>query len=517
MKKEKTILLIDGTSMLVDAYKESCPVDIVNAKSIEEKEKIFNSLEKNKDGLYIGAVRGFFSTILDSIDKINPTHIVVVWGTSRKTNIRKEFYSGYKADDNTMNAPLREQFKTAQVLLSPLVKQYTSKKYEAIDLIATISKKFYKEANIKILARNSNYLQLVSIADVYIKSTKANELNAEFEVNLDTVPLDCFRYDSKNISFVKGLSPDEVIEYNALVGSPSSGIPGVKGIGSATALPLIQKYHNLENIYSEIYNNDHKKLAKLWKDSLSIRNPINKLLLDSENAFISRQLCTAIDDVIGINDNLECYSKIITRDNAAKELKRVGLLSRHIWRGEEESLISLVEHLDINSDSSKDTPFFQGLNMDCEYYDDVEDSSYDINSTPIIESCDYYSMSSISLNSFDENDYIDNDDIEYDDNYNCDIQESDNCDEEYNGNDMVNSTKVEALTLIETLIIKKYLCNHCGKIVTIVGDSMPNFCVHCGIKQGSSQSEVKIDNLEDTNCTLNDIEKKNNIKEFLVV
>lgn len=515
MKKEKTILLIDGTSMLVNAYKESCPVEVVNAKTVEQKEKSFELLEKNEDGLYIGAVRGLFSTILDAIDKINPTHIVVVWGTSRRTNVRKEFYSGYKADDNAMNEPLKEQFKTAQVLLSPLVKQYTSKKYEAIDLIATISKKFYKEADIKILARNSNYLQLASIADVYIKSIKANELNEEFEVNLDTVPLDCFRYDSRNISIVKGLRADEVIEYNALIGNPSSGIPGVKGVGSVTALALIKRYGKLENIYNAIDDNDNKELARLWKDSLGIRNPIKKLILDKENAMISRKLCTAIDDVIGIDDNIECYSKFITRDNTAKELKKVGLLARHIWHGEAEILSSLVEHLDINSNQIEEIPFFEGLNMNCEYYDSIEDCSYDSKIEPIDEEDDCYSPVFITSDTFEDEDYIDDAHIEYEDDYEIEGYVGNN--EEYINNDANNLKKVESLTLIETIIIKKYLCNHCGNIITIVGESTPKFCVECGKKQESLQCDVEIDNLEDTNCTLKDIARRNNVKESLVV
>lgn len=515
MKKEKLILLIDGTSMLVNAYHESCPVEVINAKSVEEKGKAFELLEKNEDGLYIGAVRGLFYTILDAIDKINPTHIVVVWGTSRKTNIRKELYSDYKADDSVMDEPLREQFKTAQVLLSPLVKQYTSKQYEAIDLIATISKKFYKEADIKILARNSNYLQLASIADVYIKSSKSYKLNEEFEVNLDTVPLECFKYDARNVRIVKGLGADEIVEFNALVGSSSSGIPGVKGVGIVTALPLIKKYHKLEDIYNMIDNYDNKELAKLWKDSLGIRNPINKLILDRENAFLSRKLCTAIDDVMGVDDNIECCVKFITRDNTAKELKRVGLLSRHIWRGESEILSSLVEHLNISSNDSKDTPFFDGLNVDCEYYDNIEDCSYEINTTPVMEDVDCYALEFMSSENCNDEDYIDEFNMEYEDN--CDIEDSIDDDREYINDIVDNVNKTETLTLIETLVIKKYLCNHCGNVITIVGGSTPKFCIECGQKQNDIRREVNIDNLEDTRCTLKDIKRRNNIESKLIV
>ena len=120
MNEKNNIVIIDGTSILVDAYYNSLTDELLRCKTSTEREQFFDKLEKNRNGKYIGAVRGLFSVILDAVDKMNPTHLAIVWGTSRKSNIRKKIYSGYKSDDNHMDQPLREQFKTSQILLSPI-------------------------------------------------------------------------------------------------------------------------------------------------------------------------------------------------------------------------------------------------------------------------------------------------------------------------------------------------------------------------------------------------------------
>ena len=50
--------------------------------------------------------------------------------------------------------------------------------------------------------------------------------------------------------------PKELIEVKALMGDSSDNIPGIKGIGEKTALSLVSKYHNIDNIFSNISNLD---------------------------------------------------------------------------------------------------------------------------------------------------------------------------------------------------------------------------------------------------------------------
>ena len=75
-----------------------------------------------------------------------------------------------------------------------------------------------------------------------------------------------------------------MIDYLALIGDSSDNIPGVKGIGPKTALPLIQQFGSLENIY--------KNIDKIEKPGTK-----KKLEESKENAFLSKELATIYCDV----------------------------------------------------------------------------------------------------------------------------------------------------------------------------------------------------------------------------
>ena len=45
-----------------------------------------------------------------------------------------------------------------------------------------------------------------------------------------------------------GVSPDKIIDVQALAGDSSDNVPGVPGIGVKTAAELINRYGNLDNL-----------------------------------------------------------------------------------------------------------------------------------------------------------------------------------------------------------------------------------------------------------------------------
>lgn len=529
MIKNNKVVIIDGTALIVDAYFNSMPEELAKAQTIEEKIEAFDALEKNCNGKYIGAVRGLFSVILDTVDRINPTHIAVVWGTSRKSNIRKEIYGGYKSDNSAMDEPLREQFKTAQALLAPLVKQFTSNKYEAIDLAGTLADKFKDKAQVTIVARNNNYLQLCDIADVCIKTPRAESLIEKYCLNSGEIPTGFFKYNKDTVKYVKDLEPSQILGYNALVGVPSSGVPGVKGVGAATALPIIKKYSTIDNLYNDIDNIEYNELQSMWKE-LGLRNNINKLANDRDNAFISRDLLKINKDVFVNNEDLEGIQNSLTFKSVARELNKVGLLIRMPVgvTVEDNSHIrfrDLLEDTDINSFDDTSIPFgavqesgnIIGLRGEEEYIDTL-----DVEFMESEEDC--YILKAVGNISVDDNS-LDLDDcwdtINYDDDYYGDDSEDedDYIDEggEYCEFETVsqNYHNIDlnyepSISLVETIVIKKYKCNVCGNVFTLQGDVNVKFCVCCGNPQ-SNNVEPRIDNLETTGCNLDDIKIKENL------
>ena len=101
------------------------------------------------------------------------------------------------------------------------------------------------------------------------------------------------------------LTPEQFVDYLAVVGDKADNIPGVNRVGPATIVPLLQKYQTLDAVYNVIHdavkNNNTEALYATWKSKLGIKtNPINLLLKDENNAYLSRKLAkieTNIEDV----------------------------------------------------------------------------------------------------------------------------------------------------------------------------------------------------------------------------
>ncbi|MGL4786447.1 MAG: DNA polymerase I, partial [Cetobacterium sp.] len=81
-----------------------------------------------------------------------------------------------------------------------------------------------------------------------------------------------------------GVKPKMIPDLFGLIGDTSDGIPGVRKIGSKKAIPMLEKYGNLEGIYENI-----DSLTELPGIGKSL---VNNLIEDRELAFISRELAT---------------------------------------------------------------------------------------------------------------------------------------------------------------------------------------------------------------------------------
>ena len=80
-----------------------------------------------------------------------------------------------------------------------------------------------------------------------------------------------------------GVTPEQVVDYKALVGDTSDNIPGVKGIGEKTAITLLAEYQTLDGIYEHI-------------DQIKGRAQ-TALMADKENAYMSQDLARIVTDL----------------------------------------------------------------------------------------------------------------------------------------------------------------------------------------------------------------------------
>jgi DNA polymerase-1 len=150
-----------------------------------------------------------------------------------------------------------------QVLNIPI---YILPKYEADDIIGTaVREAAGKGLESFVFTPDKDFNQLVSDK---VKVVRPGKTADEIVV-----------FDVKKVKDEFGFEPKQMIDYLALIGDSSDDIPGVPGIGPKTAIPLIQKYHSVENIYKHIDEIDKESIKK-------------KLLEGKENAILSRDLAT---------------------------------------------------------------------------------------------------------------------------------------------------------------------------------------------------------------------------------
>lgn len=91
---------------------------------------------------------------------------------------------------------------------------------------------------------------------------------------------------------MKGLLPEQVVDYLALVGDASDNVPGCPGVGEKTALKLLGQYKNLDGIYAAA----HADPSQFCKDTGSQRL-CTRLLENEEQVRLARRLVTLFRNV----------------------------------------------------------------------------------------------------------------------------------------------------------------------------------------------------------------------------
>jgi DNA polymerase-1 len=224
----------------------------------------------NSRGEETSAVFGFLNTMLGLISSCRPDYLAVIFDTPAKT-FRHEKFSEYKANREEPPESLIEQLKVIYTALETMkIPQFSLERFEADDLIATISRKLENDVPVRIISGDKDLLQLVTDRIHVIRPGRTNVLEKEV--------------DPDGMVESMGLRADQIVDYLALMGDTSDNVPGVRGIGQKTALKLMQEHESLDALYDNLE-------AVL---SQSVRK---KLEEGRASAFLSRELITLDDDV----------------------------------------------------------------------------------------------------------------------------------------------------------------------------------------------------------------------------
>ena len=341
------LLLIDGSSLLSTQYYGNLPREIMFAKTTEEREAFYGKIMQTSMGVYTNAIYGFMRTFLKILREQKPTHVAVTWDLSRDT-FRREIDSDYKGTRGETPSPLKEQFKLCQEILDKMnVMQFMDKKYEADDFCGSIASKLEDDIPVRILTKDTDYLQLVSEKTklwlMFTTQDKADDLFKKYEIKkaVANIPDKSFELTPELVKSEYGIKPEQVADLKSLVGDKSDNIKGVAGVGEASAVPLINEYGTVENLYDHIRDLDkkqEKEIKDYWKTKLGIkRSPLSYLLKTSDtevvgekSAMISKKLAIIKRDIDLGDINKDSLKLNINVEEGNKEFKKLEFKSLNL-------------------------------------------------------------------------------------------------------------------------------------------------------------------------------------------
>lgn len=214
---------------------------------------------------------GFTNTLIDLINKENPSHIAVAFDTHAPTERHSDFLD-YKANrEDTPEDILSALPDIKRIIQGFHIPVIESDGYEADDIIGTLAlEAAQKGYTVFMVTPDKDYGQLVSDRIFIYKPPymgKKEEIIGPKEV--------CEKWDICSVS--------QVVDMLGLMGDSVDNIPGVPGIGPKSAASLLKTYGTLEKVLEEAANIRGKQGEKIQEFR--------------EQAILSKKLATIITNV----------------------------------------------------------------------------------------------------------------------------------------------------------------------------------------------------------------------------
>lgn len=231
--------------------------------------QVFHALPEmtSPSGEPVGAVHGFVRDMVEILENHRPTYLFVAFDPPGET-FRHQQYEQYKADREEVPADLRPQIATTQRMLAAMdIPVLMLQGYEADDVLATVA----REAEARnlmcfLVTGDKDCRQLITDRVKMLNIRKGQILDAEALME------------------DWGVRPDQVVDFQSLVGDKVDNVPGVPLIGPKIARELLEKYETLDNVL------DHA-------EEVSGKKRRENLINGRESALLSRELVRLVDDV----------------------------------------------------------------------------------------------------------------------------------------------------------------------------------------------------------------------------
>jgi DNA polymerase-1 len=194
-------------------------------------------------GLPTNAVFGFSRDLVSLLQVHHPDWLICAM-ESPGVGVREELYPEYKANRSEMPEDLRPQIPLLTELISAFrVPVVQSAGWEADDVIATLTRQAVERGlQVRIVTSDKDARQLIG-PQVQVYNLRKNTYLDEAALLADW-----------------GIRPDQVVDFQSLVGDAVDNVPGVPLVGPKKAAALLQQFQTLEGVLA---NADQAPGAKL--------------------------------------------------------------------------------------------------------------------------------------------------------------------------------------------------------------------------------------------------------------
>lgn len=219
------------------------------------------------NGLPTNAVFGFTRDLKHLIEEIRPSHLICAL-ESTEPGLRKEIYADYKANRPPMPEDLQPQVPLIVELIEAFnVPVVNMPGWEADDVIATLTQQAVARGmQVRIVSSDKDHRQLLG-PGVQMYLIRKNQF-----------------FDERSLQTEWGIRPEQVIDFQSLVGDSVDNVPGVPLVGPKKAGALLEKFETLEGVLANADAAPGKKLQSNLKEF-------------ADQALMSRELVTLKTDL----------------------------------------------------------------------------------------------------------------------------------------------------------------------------------------------------------------------------
>lgn len=186
-------------------------------------------------GLPVSAVHGFLGDLLELLEHKKPDYLFCAFDKSEET-FRNTLYPQYKAHREPMPDDLRQQIPLIRDLLATLaVGQLECAGFEADDILAKVAAETQQAGGrCLIVTSDKDCRQLIT------PQVKLYNIRKDIEIGEAELMADW------------GIRPDQVVDFQAMVGDPVDNVPGIPLVGPKLAQQLLAQFDSLEGIYQNV-------------------------------------------------------------------------------------------------------------------------------------------------------------------------------------------------------------------------------------------------------------------------